>query len=403
MAETVSQTLISSWGELSLLSLPETLNGCHGINRALNKPAIKARTDLEAIQCWLAEYSNKPTTYKNYRIDAERLLLWAIVERGKPLSGLESDDLLAYSNFLDDPKPVEKWCSSKTQSKNRWEQGWKPFRGPLSLTAKLTCFANLTSLFNYLVEMDYLSRNPFKSIRRQIKQERDLIERTWQVQGRILGMDEWEAIQSEIEVLPENDAIEKIEKIRLKFLIGLLFFAGLRVDELTHHAMGDFKKIHDYRAQKDRWWLYIKGKGDKHRKIPVNQSLLSILLEYRKGLGLSDYPEKNENEPLVRSIRATKSISARRVNQLLKGLGIRAARKFEKYEPEKAQKLQKISAHWFRHLSFSMQDLVNIRKQHIKENAGHASERTTDIYVHAVDNLRHEEMEKLTWSISILD
>ncbi len=164
--------------------------------------------------------------------------------------------------------------------------------------------------------------------------------------------------------------------------------------------MATFKKIFDQRQQKDRWWLIIKGKGDKLRKIPVNQSLLEALINYRRILGLADFPNVSEREPLVRSFRKNQSITASRINQLLKVLCHQAAVKLEKVDPEKALKLRKVSAHWFRHLSFSMQDLVDVKKQHIKENAGHSSERTTEIYVHAIDNLRHEETEKLTWKIS---
>lgn len=166
---------------------------------------------------------------------------------------------------------------------------------------------------------------------------------------------------------------------------------------MTNHKMDDFKKMFDHQEQKDRWWLLIKGKGDKLRQIPANKSLLDALLNYRRTLNLSDFPHANESESLIRSFRTERAISSRRVNQFLKVLCDKASLKVN--NPEISSKLRQVSAHRFRHLSFSMQDLVSIRKQHIKENAGHATERTTEIYMHAIDNLRHEEMEKLKWKI----
>ncbi len=281
----------------------------------------------------------------------------------------------------------------------RWTAGWRPFVGPLSTTAKATSFAGLTSLFNYLVDVNYLAHHPLRSVRRRVKHNNGFDEQRTKVAERILGLEEWHALQDTLASLPELTEDERWEKTRLHFLIALLYFAGLRIEELTNHTMSAFKKIRDYRADKDRWWLEVIRKGGKQKKIPVNQSLISALIQYRRVLKLSDLPEPEETEPLIRSRETNRGISARRVNQLIKELAYKAAERFEPIQPEKAERLRKMSAHWLRHLSFSMQDLANIRKQHIKENAGHENDRTTEIYLHAIDEERHEEPEKLSWRI----
>ncbi|BFG80244.1 hypothetical protein PTKU46_82780 [Paraburkholderia terrae] len=51
------------------------------------------------------------TTFENYRKDAERLLLWAIVQLGKPLSSLTHEDLLLSREFLNDPQPHARWVA----------------------------------------------------------------------------------------------------------------------------------------------------------------------------------------------------------------------------------------------------------------------------------------------------
>lgn len=41
--------------------------------------------------------------------------------------------------------------------------------------------------------------------------------------------------------------------------------------------------------------------------------------------------------------------------------------------------------------------------QNIKENAGHENMQTTEIYLHVLDNQRHDEMEKLQWQLNFKD
>jgi hypothetical protein len=60
-------------------ALPEELDGSRGENRMSQDHChIQASNDWEAIQCWLAEFEDSPHTYRKYRIEAERLLLWSI-------------------------------------------------------------------------------------------------------------------------------------------------------------------------------------------------------------------------------------------------------------------------------------------------------------------------------------
>ncbi len=57
--------------------------------------ALRSSNDYEAIQTWL-ELHEAGATKRAYRKEAERLILWAIVERGLPLSSLATEDAIAY-------------------------------------------------------------------------------------------------------------------------------------------------------------------------------------------------------------------------------------------------------------------------------------------------------------------
>jgi len=83
------------------------------------------------------------------------------------------------------------------------------------------------------------------------------------------------------------------------------------------------------------------------------------------------------------------------MNKLLKRVALIAA---DQYPGNiiKAQKLKKFSAHWLRHISASMQDRAGISFKHIRANLRHENDETTRRYVHALDEERHDDIQKLS-------
>lgn len=73
-------------------------------------------------------------TQRAYRKEAERFLLWSILERGKALSSMSTEDCTAYRDFLADPQPAEVWCGPG--SRERWSPRWRPFKKALSKAAQ---------------------------------------------------------------------------------------------------------------------------------------------------------------------------------------------------------------------------------------------------------------------------
>lgn len=369
----------------------KNLDGTLGTNRELHhKSQINAQNDYQAIKCWLSEYQHKLTTFRTYQKEAERFLLWCIIQKQKALSSIDRDDIENYADFLDDPKPRELWCGKKGGRKQlRGNPEWKPFAGGLSQNTKMTALSVLESLFIYLTDARYLSFNPFSLIRKRKFARKNPQEQQFKVQERILEVDEWIALLDTLNNLPETVDNDRKEKERLKFLVYMLYFLGLRINELETHKWNAFRK------SDDRWWFFVTGKGDKLAKIPVNDELLRAIIFYRKFLNLSPYPELNEEQPIISSIENNnKSIQARQMNKLLKKLAMETAKKFIT-QPEKERKLKKFSAHWLRHLSASMQDRLGISLNHIRSNLRHENDKTTRLYVHAIDQERHQEMQKL--------
>jgi integrase len=380
----------------SLLNLPtvqdHSLSGEQGTNREpYERCQLQARNDYEAIQCWLREYQHKVTTFRTYQKEAERFLLWSLFQRKKPLSSLDRDDFEFYLQFLDDPQPKAMWCAKKNgRGVKRGDPAWRPFTGSLSESAKTVALSSIDSLFNYLVDARYLSFNPL-SLMRKRKRTIAIKEAQFALEERMLTLDEWHTMLDTLEQFPEETTNQKDEKARLIFLVKILYFLGLRINELATHTWQAFRKVdHD-------WWFYVVGKGDKLARIPVNNELLRAVITYRAHLKKSPYPSTNETTPLIASFRGD-AITARQMNKILKKLGRETAKRFAN-QPDKAKKLEKFSAHWLRHLSASMQDRVGIQFKHIRANHRHENDETTRRYVHAIDCERHQDMQKLTMRI----
>lgn len=349
---------------------------------------IRAHNDVEALERWLDEYFDKATTFRSYKKEGERFLVWCALERKVKLATLSREDVEAYISFLKNPQPYEKWCGPKGGRKQKAEQ-WRPFSGPLSESAIRTSLAILNSFMGYLLEAGYVRFNAFALVRKKNRFNDSFQSTRFSIEERILSESEWQALLDTMHAMSEEDEEARHKKQRLIFLLSILYFLGLRIDELAHARWSNFRNLNG------KWWFFIRGKGDKLGKIPVNQHLWQAVIKFRHQLGLSIIPKEEESLPLIPSLGdRTQALSSRQMSNLLKELAIKTSLQFND-QPHVKKKLERFSPHWLRHLSASRQDLAGIAFTHIKENLRHQSEQTTRHYVHAYDDERHKDMEKL--------
>ncbi|MCA9506837.1 MAG: site-specific integrase [Myxococcales bacterium] len=350
---------------------------------------IRARNDVEAFERWLDEYFEKPTTYRSYKKEGERFLVWCALERNCTLETLSRDDVEAYISFLKNPQPFEKWCGPKG---GRSHKGiWKPFSGPLGESAIRCALAILNSMMGYLVDAGYVSFNAFALIRRKSRLKEKLVSNRFSIEERILSQEEWRVFLQTMRDYPENNSHEVKKKQRLIFLVTILYFLGLRIDELAQSTWANFRQLNG------KWWFFVRGKGDKLGKIPINRNLWQAVIKFRLSLAMSPIPHEEDYLPIIPSLSSPqKTLTTRQMSNLLKELALKAALQL-KGNPHSAKKMEKFSPHWLRHLSASRQDLAGVSFTHIKENLRHSNEQTTRHYVHAFDDKRHEEMEKFNF------
>lgn len=371
-----------------LTTLPGELDGSRGDNKLPREHCqIHAENDWQAIQCWLAEFDDSPQTLRNYRKEAERLLLWSVKQRQKPISGLLREDFQAYQDFLGNPQPVSYWCGPRAL---RYSANWKPFKGPLSEASQRQSLIVINALLSYLVDAGYLRGNPLSLIRRRNKK---LTPQSGEdiAQERFLDQETWEHLKAYIAALPQKTDREIAHYERARFLFHFLYLLAPRVSEVASHPMNSFREF------RGRWWWFVEGKGGKRAKVPVTDEMLDALMRYRRYLGLDDLPHESDGSPAFRSIKGTNGVSANMVYRVVKTVANGAADHVEPISPLGARKLRKLSTHWMRHTSVTHGDDTGIGVKYIQASARHEKLETTAIYQHAEDHRWHDEWQKLRY------
>ncbi|MGM9480277.1 tyrosine-type recombinase/integrase [Roseateles sp. NT4] len=389
--EPVGAPALASLGDVVMI---DTLTGKTGTNRSHSgRSQISADTDQAAVLAWLARYADSPNTLANCRREAERILLWAATERGKPLSSLTHEDFLFYRRFLANPQPAERWVMAPGRKAARRDQRWRPFAGPLSETSIRQSMTVLNSLLSWLVEAGYLAGNPLALSKRRGMAPKPRV-------SRFLETDLWEAVRGTILAMPQDTPRQLATYGRARWLFSLLFLGGLRISEVVGNGMGDFFMRSDAKSGEPRWWLQVLGKGGKQRLVPATTELMVELMAYRRALGLPDLPQAGEPSPLLLPVawrRASHpapdwpaAMTRSAIHGILKGVFSAAAERWlkEGRGPEQAEKLRAASAHWLRHTAgSSLANDVDLR--HVRDTLGHANLATTSIYVHGEDDARH--------------
>ncbi|MGF6482915.1 hypothetical protein QFZ91_005142 [Paraburkholderia sp. JPY419] len=150
---------VASWENIRV---PREVDGSHGVFRAPKSMcALEADNDWQAINAWLERHEANDTQ-RAYRREAERLLLWAIAERGKALSSLTSEDATTYRTFLRHPAPRARWVAP---ARPRSSLEWRPFTGTLSPDSIAYALSILRAMFRWLIDQRYVLANPFAGLK----------------------------------------------------------------------------------------------------------------------------------------------------------------------------------------------------------------------------------------------
>ncbi|WP_063534825.1 site-specific integrase [Burkholderia sp. MSMB1589WGS] len=365
------------------LRVPHEVDGSRGQFRApLNACLLNASNDYEAIRSWLSLHESA-ATQRAYRKEAERLILWAIVERGRALSSLTTDDAIAYRGFLRRPTPRERWVGP---SRPRHSIEWRPFTGPLSARSAAYTLNVLSALFRWLVEQRYVLANPFAGVKVKSQAQRAGLD-----VSRGFSEGEWLLIRTLADGLEWSYGWSPAAAQRLRFLLDFGYATGLRASELVSATLGDIR-----RDEHGDHWLHVLGKGGKLGKVTLPALARTALDQYLVQRGLPVTPTRwNPATPLVGSLEEDGAgIEPRRLWRVLRRFFMLVADAIQDERPATAEKLRRASPHWMRHTHASHALARGAELIMVRDNLRHSSISTTSTYLHSDEVQRARQFDQ---------
>lgn len=366
------------------LRLPHEVDGSQGSFRA-PQPActLDASNDYEAVQAWLALHE-APTTQRAYRKEVERLILWAIVERGRALSSLTTEDAIAYRAFLRRPTPRERWVGPP---RPRSAPDWRPFAVNLSARSTAYALSVLGALFRWLIEQRYVLANPFAGIKVRGRTRVTPLDTS---RGFTEG--EWALVRAIADGLEWSYGWAEPAAQRMRFLLDFAYATGLRVSELVGATLGD---IHT--DEHGDHWLHLVGKGSRPGKVALPPLARTALDQYLVQRRLPVTPTRWEPQtPLLAQLEADHAmgITGTRLWKVLRRFFDQAADVIGADHPPAAEKLRRASPHWMRHTHASHALARGAELTTVRDNLRHASIATTSIYLQSDEVKRARQMNQ---------
>jgi site-specific recombinase XerD len=349
-----------------LLMPHDERSGANGTNRApASRCKLKAASDLEAIQAWLQLRQPDSHTWRAYRKEAERFLLWAIMERRKALSSLDTEDCVAYRRFLAQPSPD--WLVGRQVWRS--SESWRPFEGPLSDRSRALALSIVRSLCDWLVRQRYLDSNPWDGVP-------VLDSAAAPAPLRALTPAQWALVQQWLEAQPDSAA-----QARLRFLMQFVMLTGLRLAELSAARLGWFAQARAGRAE-PRWLIRVRNHLGRSRDVPLPDTAMAVLRSYLRHRQLSEDPRLNEASlPLLARLHDREGLSASRIYTLLTRGFDRCAVALESGDPVAAQRIRAASTQWLRNSYGSHAAASGVRLDVLQNTLGHRSAAATSRYL----------------------
>jgi integrase len=398
------------------------------VNQYITRISLSAVSDaglvVEHASDWLFEQKCSENNYKAYRSELTTFLHWCFDVACLSPGNVSRKDMSRYVDYCQHPPlvligyfNVPQFCAPKSTNASSSDERfpnpkWRPFVGKkhlgecqpyrLSDNALKTKLAILSSFYGYLISEEYSERNPaqlwlnhsrFAIARKYTINEDDNIQAFTELQ--------WSYVISTAKTLA---AQEPQTHQRSLFLLYLLYGCYLRISEVSARAgyspvMSQFKQD----RQTGIWYFHVPiSKSGKPRNIAISKALLSALIDYRRFLGLTDYPSADENQPIFTRHRAAGH--GRDTGIVNANLGIRQIRDqidtliqlaaqaaLDDGLEHDASAMRNMTAHNIRHTGITHDINLNRRPlSHVQADAGHTSIDTTSQYLHTHHSERHQ-------------
>ena len=298
---------------------------------------------------------------------------------------------------------------------------------PASITKTLVI---ISGFFTWLQAMRYTTANPFLGVRAEaLGQEigrgstdfsdqsslQALALRNPVSEGRSLPQEVIEAIDDYLDSPPSDK--DAAFHARVRFIFYFAYFTGLRISEIAEarRAALGYLQADPAAGTPGGWYINVIGKGDKHRRVSVNDQAIAELERYLAHRNLIALPcpsldvdpgtflvgglittwapiasDQSSGDQLALLRPDTTSLKIKAVGDGVRPQTIHLALKrlFSRIlasnrfrDPGALAKVQKASAHWLRHTSATHALANGVPIEVVSGNLGHASLDTTSIYI----------------------
>ena len=380
----VTSAQVSQIAPWETLVVPEDLDGSKGQFRAPKATCVlSASNDYEAVKAWIERHEAE-ATQRAYKKEAERLILWAVVLRGKALSSLTAEDATAYRAFLRNPTPKARWVGP---ARARTSSDWRPFVGPLAATSVKYAVSVLGALFRWLVEQHYVIANPFAGLK-----VRGGTASSPTDAGRVFTQAEWRVIRVVADGLEWSYGWSKDAAHRLRFVLDFGRGTGLRPSELCDATLGDI-----WIDERNDGWINVVGKGAKKAKVSLPPSVRTALNRYLSQRGLPTSPHLWDSKVTVVgrvSDDAAAGITPTRLLMVVERFFETAAEVLSDASPALGVKLRSATTHWMRHTHATHALELGASLTTVRDNLRHASISTTSGYLHSDQASRADAFAK---------
>lgn len=275
-----------------------------------------------------AEKRYSPLTVRNYRHDIESFASWCASNAAKNSQTFDLKEISA--------EDIREWIAYRMDSDK------------ISAASMNREISSLRSFYKYLRLRGHITKDIFARIK-PLRTARRLPSFVPETRMETL-LDTLRA---------KSDADDFIEQ-RNSLIITLFYSCGIRLAELQGMRLGDFSS--------DLSTLHVRGKGDKHRMVPVASEAASrvrVYIDMLQGMGV----DISKEAPLIVSLRGG-ALSRTSIQRVVES------------ELKEANVQGKRSPHVLRHTFATHLLNRDADMRDIQELMGHASLRTTQCYTH---------------------
>lgn len=379
-------------------------------------PEVNARSDFAHVRDFLESYSRVEPTFRSYRTQVERLMLWSWIKAGKSVLDLTRTDAEKFIQFCESPDPD--WVSNSARKRFVTKEGviepnplWRPFAhvaskedrklvqegqlatvagDALSNNSLRQAFVICASFYDHLASNHKDVGNPFRAI----KQKSQLFQRSNEIRStKSLTKLQWDFVLETAELMASEDPCRHE---RTLFILVTLFSMYLRISDLVGNQRWK-PKMNSFRREGNNWWLYVIGKGNKLARVSVRTKYLAYLMRYRRSRNLTPLPSASDDSPLLVSLSGKPGLTDRHVREIVQQVFDRALARMQEqgFEETELDSLRRVSLHWLRHTSATF-DAKHRDMKHLQSDLRHDRLSTTsDIYYNTLDEERAQSAANL--------